>query len=66
MKFVAISGSLRKASFNTALLNAVRELAPDGMEIQIEGLSDIPLYDADLQAQGFQRQCSACRPYSRC
>ena len=52
MKFVAISGSLRKASFNTALLNAVRELAPDGMEIQIEGLSDIPLYDADLQAQG--------------
>ena len=53
MKIVAISGSLRKASFNTALLNAARELAPDGMDIHIEGLSEIPPYDADLQAQGF-------------
>ena len=53
MKIVAISGSLRRASFNTALLNAAQELAPDGMDIHIEVLSEIPLYDADLQAHDF-------------
>ena len=53
MKVVAISGSLRIKSFNTALLDAARELAPDGMEVHIEKLSAIPIYDADLQAKGF-------------
>jgi chromate reductase len=33
LRVIAISGSLRKASFNTGLLRAAREIAPDGMEI---------------------------------
>ena len=51
-RVLAISGSLRKASFNTGLLRASQELAPDGMEIGIFDIRDIPFYDGDLEAEG--------------
>ncbi|MCH7787680.1 MAG: NAD(P)H-dependent oxidoreductase, partial [Chloroflexi bacterium] len=41
MRILGISGSLRKGSFNTGLLRAAQELAPDGMEIAIFDLKDI-------------------------
>lgn len=47
MKILAISGALRKDSYNTQLLRAVRELAPKDMEIEIVTLHGIPLYDGD-------------------
>lgn len=48
MKILGISGSLRKASVNTAALRAAVELAPDGVEVTIfDGLRDIPPYDDD-------------------
>ncbi|MDH3741601.1 MAG: NAD(P)H-dependent oxidoreductase [Hyphomicrobiales bacterium] len=47
MNVLAISGSLRKASYNTALLKAARTVAPDGMSIDIATLDDIPLYNGD-------------------
>lgn len=50
-KLVAISGSLRKGSFNTALLRAALAMAPEGVEI-VEGLiHGIPLYDGDVEAE---------------
>jgi chromate reductase len=49
-KLVAISGSLRKASFNTALLRAALGLAPDGTEIVEGSIRGIPLYDGDVEA----------------
>jgi chromate reductase len=52
LKVLGISGSLRKGSFNTALLRAAQELAPDGMEITIFDLADIPLYNGDVEAAG--------------
>ena len=52
MKFIAISGSLRKASFNTALLRAARDLAPEGTTIEIADIAAIPAYNADDHAQG--------------
>ncbi len=52
MKLLGISGSLRAASFNTALLHAARELAPEGVEIEIFGLHDLPLFNQDLEDQG--------------
>lgn len=55
LKVLAISGSLRKASYNTAALRAAQELAPDDMTIELASIADIPFYDADLQAQGFPR-----------
>ena len=52
LRVLGISGSLRKASFNTGLLRASQELAPDGMEIGIFDIRDIPFYDGDLEAEG--------------
>jgi chromate reductase, NAD(P)H dehydrogenase (quinone) len=53
MIIVGVSGSLRKGSFNTAALRAARELAPEGVAIEIADLSEIPLYNDDVFAQGF-------------
>lgn len=53
MRVLGISGSLRIHSFNTALLKAARDLAPQEMEIEIVTLSDIPLYNEDVEKQGF-------------
>jgi chromate reductase, NAD(P)H dehydrogenase (quinone) len=48
VRILAISGSLRRDSNNTALLRALREEAPAGVEIELwHGLSEIPAYDAD-------------------
>ena len=52
-KILGISGSLRKASYNTAALRAAQGLAPAGMHIDIADISALPMYDADLQAKGF-------------
>lgn len=49
LKVLAISGSLRKDSLNTKALRAAAALAPDGVEVEIADLSDIPLYDQDLR-----------------
>lgn len=49
-RILGISGSLRRGSYNTALLRTARELAPDGVEVTMfEGLRDIPPYDDDLR-----------------
>lgn len=50
MNIIAISGSLRKDSFNTALLRNLQGLAPAGMEISITDISALPLYDQDAEA----------------
>ena len=48
MHVLAISGSLRRDSLNTRLLRALREEAPEGVEVAIwDGLKEIPPYDAD-------------------
>ena len=48
MKILAISGSLRAASHNTALLRAAAELAPEGVELELyEGLELLPPYNED-------------------
>jgi chromate reductase, NAD(P)H dehydrogenase (quinone) len=47
---IGLSGSLRKASFNTALLRAAAQLAPEGVDLTIGTIRGIPLYDADLES----------------
>lgn len=50
MKVLAISGSLRKASLNTALLRATACLAPPGIEVALyRGLGDLPLFNPDIE-----------------
>ncbi|MFA6541752.1 MAG: NADPH-dependent FMN reductase [Bacteroidota bacterium] len=45
---VGISGSLRKGSYNTALLRAVRELLPVNTTFEIASIGDLPMFNADL------------------
>lgn len=45
---VALSGSLRAASTNTALLRAVAESAPAGISVEILPLNKLPLFNPDL------------------
>jgi chromate reductase len=55
VRALGIVGSLREGSYNRALLRAARELAPDGLEIEIfdnETLKRIPPYNEDIRAQG--------------
>lgn len=47
MNLIAISGSLRKASFNTRLANLIAARAPDGVNVDVRTLHGIPLYDGD-------------------
>lgn len=49
-KLVLISGSLRKGSFNTALLHAALTMAPEGVELVEGSIHGIPLYDGDVEA----------------
>lgn len=47
---IGIAGSLRRGSFNAALLRAAAGLAPDGVTLEIATIKDIPLYNGDLEA----------------
>ncbi|MHC9511994.1 NADPH-dependent FMN reductase [Kangiella sp. M94] len=49
MKILALSGSLRKLSYNTALLKAMKKLAPSGMEVDVfEGMGKLPPFNPDV------------------
>ncbi len=50
MRILAISGSLRAASSNTAALRAAQQVAPPGMEIVLYGeLGGLPHFNPDLE-----------------
>jgi chromate reductase len=50
MRILAVSGSLRESSYNTSLLRAALEAAPDGVELELwDGIGELPLYDEDLE-----------------
>ena len=50
MKLLAISGSLRAASHNTAVLIALKRLAPAGVAIELlDGIGQLPFFNSDLE-----------------
>ncbi len=52
IKVLGISGSLRAGSFNSGLLRAAASVLPANMELTPFPLHDIPLFNADVEAQG--------------
>lgn len=52
VKILGISGSLRKASHNTALLRAVADVLPEGVTLEFyTDLREIPPYDDDVRVE---------------
>ncbi|MDR0480508.1 MAG: NAD(P)H-dependent oxidoreductase, partial [Gallionellaceae bacterium] len=52
IKILAISGSARQQSTNTALLMAMKELAPKGIELQVfHRLDTLPVFSPDLEGE---------------
>jgi chromate reductase, NAD(P)H dehydrogenase (quinone) len=50
MRVLGISGSLRRDSYNSALLRAAAERLPGGVDfVSFDRLAEIPAYDADLE-----------------
>lgn len=48
-RLLAVSGSLRSGSFNTALLRAAQGLLPEGITVELyEGLGGLPHFNPDL------------------
>lgn len=60
MRILAISGSLRKKSYNTGLLRACQELAPD-MGIEILDIHGLPVFNQDLEDTDFPLQVKEMR-----
>jgi NAD(P)H-dependent FMN reductase len=53
MRIVAVSGSLRARSSNTALLRAAARVAPDGVRfVFYDGLGRLPHFNPDLDEEG--------------
>jgi len=52
IEILAFAGSLRKGSYNKAVLRAAQDLAPDALHITTFDLQGIPLFNADVEAQG--------------
>ena len=51
-RIIGIAGSLRRGSYNAALLRAATELAAQDSKIEAASIRDIPLYDGDLETNG--------------
>ena len=47
LNILGIAGSLRNGSYNASLLQAARDLVPAGVEITIQGIGDLPLFNQD-------------------
>ena len=68
MRLLAISGSLRRSSSNTALVGAVARLAPEAVAVSIyRGLAELPPFNPDLDddrvpaaVTRFRDQLQAC------
>jgi chromate reductase len=49
IKIAGIAGSLRKGAYSKAVLNAAKELAPEGTDFEICGIEDIPPFNQDME-----------------
>lgn len=62
VRILGISGSLRKGSFNTALLHAAAELLPADTSLEFSAdIGGLPHYNEDVRAAGVPAEVSAFR-----
>jgi chromate reductase len=62
IKVIAISGSLRASSLNTAVLYAACRLAPAGVQIEIfDGIGQFPFFNSDLEGEHLPQEVANFR-----
>jgi len=62
VKIIAISGSLRTTSLNTAVLHAACRLAPAGVQIEIfDGIGKLPFFNSDLEGERLPKEVGSFR-----
>jgi chromate reductase, NAD(P)H dehydrogenase (quinone) len=62
MKILAISGSLRATSLNTAVLHAASRLAPADIKIEVfEGIGNLPFFNSDLEGDRLPQEIAEFR-----
>jgi len=49
LRLIAISGSLRRDSYNSAAIEALQALSPDTVDLNIADISALPLFNPDLE-----------------
>ncbi|RZK03452.1 MAG: NAD(P)H-dependent oxidoreductase [Novosphingobium sp.] len=52
LNVLAFAGSLRRDSYNRALVRAAVELAPNDMAVTVFDIAEVPLYDGDVEEAG--------------
>jgi chromate reductase, NAD(P)H dehydrogenase (quinone) len=61
-RVLGVSGSLRRGSYNSALLRAAARLMPPDASLEVASLHGIPLYDGDLEtSQGIPAPVTALK-----
>jgi chromate reductase len=65
MRILGLPGSLRRGSHNAGLLRVARELAPEGVEVEIADITGIPLYNEDLNHDGGPEPVRALKQRAR-
>lgn len=62
IQIAGLSGSLRRGSYNTALLRAAQGLLPDDAKLEIVDYADVPLFNHDIERMtGFPEPVAAMR-----
>ncbi|MCS7235965.1 MAG: NAD(P)H-dependent oxidoreductase [Armatimonadota bacterium] len=52
VRVLGFAGSLRRGSYNRALVRAAAEVAPEDVRVEVFDLDGIPLYNMDVEQQG--------------
>ncbi len=59
IRIAVLLGSLRKGSYNAAIVRALPALAPEGMSFEtVQGMGDLPIYNGDIEAEGMPQLVS--------
>lgn len=61
LQIAALCGSLRENSYNRAMLQAASDLSPDGVNVTIHRLHDIPAFNEEVEAKGWPGPVQALR-----
>lgn len=52
IKILGMSGSLRRGSFNSALLRLAPKALPETAELELVSLAELPFYNGDVEEEG--------------